>query len=146
MTYVALHAWDWAERYPWFAKLRFHNKGVNLLFRFKPWLIFLQSVFSRPDFALLGLGFARSHSDNSFVQILRTGGVMVLAPLLFLVWNHIRKLSRQPQPWVVAATISLTLGACVTDVLIFRAAGTLFFWLIALNLAFPHSPQYRSKS
>jgi hypothetical protein len=142
LTYVAFHAKEWAAQYTWFFNLRFHDKGANLLFRIKPWGIFIASVFSRWDLALLGLGFARSHSDNGFIQVLRAGGLALLLPYLGILIEHCRRL-RGASEWAVAVTICIFLGALTTDVLIFRTAGNLFCALVALNLAFPHRPKYR---
>ena len=149
-VYASTQAHQWAAEYPWFFKLRFHDKIPNLLFRMKPWKIFLDSIFSRWDHALLGMGFARSHSDNGYLQILRTGGLTLFAPLMALLVMHCRNIMVEAEKgpallWSSAITICVLTSAMATDVLIFRAAGTLFFWVLALNLAFHRTAKYPIK-
>lgn len=128
-----------ADRYPWFAATGIQTKIPNFLFRLRPWRIFLETLFSRWDYLALGLGFARSHSDNGYLQILRTGGVALLGAYLLFAARGVRGLRAAASPWgpwALLSVISLLVAAFSIDALIFRVTGPFLLIILSLSVAF----------
>lgn len=136
---LRLPIWDHTIFYNPF--ILWKTKINNFTFRFGPWWIFLKAIFSRPDYTLLGLGFARSHSDNSFIQLLRTGGLALVSLYFYFIYNlrtQLKKLSIQVNSggyveWMSAFGIAFLVTNLATDSIIYRGIGTLFFMSAALT-------------
>ncbi|MEW6055590.1 MAG: hypothetical protein AB1540_03175 [Bdellovibrionota bacterium] len=90
----------------------------DLRFRFGPWVAYLKLLLSRPDYFLLGLGFAPYHTDNAYIFILTRTGVMGFAALLWFLVRPIKK-AWASWPWaaqallIYLAVVGLTLDAWI---------------------------------
>ena len=127
-VFLTFAAGPLADRYPWFEATGMQTKVPNLLFRLEPWCIFLKGLLSRFDYLLLGMGFARSHSDNGYLQILRAGGLALLIPYLAFVFRR-----RAWEPWAQMSCMALLVAALTIDATIFRVTGPMLLIILSIR-------------
>ncbi len=117
----------------------FLAKLENLHSRWIGWKVYLDALFSRLDFLLLGFGFIPIHSDNSYFFLLSRGGVLLF--LCCMGWMLL-KLKTYWKYWPLKTSmilVYLLVTGLGLDILIFRHVVVLLVTIAIPLLALKYS-------
>lgn len=109
------------------------GKILNLLYRIKPWSVYLAASIKRIDLFFLGYGFVPYHADNSFLFLLNRGGLFLLIGMIWALIGFLKKNIKRQNSWQLHIIIFLIISCFTVDLLIYRHTVAI---LIAFGIPF----------
>jgi hypothetical protein len=101
-------------------------KRANLIFRLKPWALYLNEMTSRIDLFLFGTGFHPHFSDDIYLFFFSRGGALLLGSALFGLVHWWKQGPKSGDPSRAAIPIFFLVSGLVVDNLILRPVAYLF--------------------